>query len=487
MPISLERLEKNRVALQVELAADQVDDALDKAYHRVVRKINIPGFRKGRAPRPILEARMGKEALYEDALDILVSKAYPEAVKETGIEPIGKPEFDVVQMEQGKPLIFKVEVEVLPEVKLGNYKEIEAEMPEVEVGADEVESHLQLLQQRHARLVDAGGEPANDGDIVVFDFEALVDGKPEPRLTGKERSLEVGTHKFIPGFDAHLIGVTAGQELEFAMQLPSVFQIDELAGKEAQFRVKTTGVKHKELSPIDDEFARDVSECATLEELKVQVKNKLEEVGNFNAKRIFNERVVQRAVEQAEVELPAILVEEQLQEEYNEFARNLSAQKLDVNTYLRLVKKEPDALKADLQAHAGEVVKSRLVLGAIAKAEGIQITPEELAQEISDTAAQYGMDDAKLRKTLEEKGQLGVFEQGLLLERARQYLSDNAKPVPPHERVPASAGAVASAGAAESQAACEPGGSPEGETIPGAEKPVPLPEEPGTEAAELQS
>ncbi|MGD0153933.1 MAG: trigger factor [Thermacetogeniaceae bacterium] len=431
MQASLERLESNQIALQVEVPVEQVDEALGKAYYRVVKRINIPGFRKGRVPRSILEARMGKEVLYEDALDILVLQAYQDAVKEHDIEPISKPEMDVIQMEQGKPLIFKVKVEVLPEVKLGEYKGIEAEMPEVKVGDDEVEAHLQMLQQRHARLIDAGEEPASDGDIAVVDYEAAIDGKPEPRLAGKERSIEIGTHKFIPGFDAHLLDAKAGQELEFTLQLPSMFQVSELAEKEAQFKVKVTGVKHKELSLIDDEFARDISDCTTLDEFKVQIKNKLDEVGNYNAKRIFAERVVNQVVAQAEVEPPASLVEEQLQQEYGEFARNLSSQKLDLDTYLHLVKKEPEALKADLEARAREVVKGRLVFSAIAKAEGLKIAPEELEQEVSDTAAQYGMESAKLRKTLEDKGQLGAFEKGLLLDKVQKFLSDNAKAVPP--------------------------------------------------------
>jgi trigger factor len=431
MQASLERLENNQVALQVEVAADQVDEALDKAYYQVVKRVNIPGFRKGRVPRPILEARMGKEVLYEDALDILLSHAYQDAVKEHAIEPIGKPETDVVQFEKGKPLIFKVKVEVLPEVKLGDYKGIEAEMPEVKVGDDEVETHLNMLQQRHARLIDAGEEPADDGDVTVIDYEATVDGKPEPRLAGGERSVEVGAHKFIPGFDARLLGAKAGQELEFTLQLPSVFQITGLEGKEAQFKVRVAGVKHKELSAIDDEFARDVSDCATLDEFKVQIKKNLEEVGLYNAKRIFTERVVNKVVAQAEVEPPESLVKEQLNEEYDEFARTLAGQKMDMNTYLRLVKKEPEALKQDLQNKAREIVKGRLVFSAIAKAEEMRVAPEELDQEISDLAAQYGTDKAKLRKSLEEKGQLGAFEQSLLLDKVQKFLSDSAKPVPP--------------------------------------------------------
>jgi trigger factor len=431
MQASLERLENNQIALQVEVAADQVDEALSKAYYQVVKRINIPGFRKGRVPRPILEARMGKEVLYEDALDMLLTQAYQDALKEHGIEPIGKPETDVVQFEKGKPLIFKVKVEVTPDVKLGDYKGIEAEMPEVKVGDDEVESHLNMLQQRHARLIDAGEEPADDGHIVVIDYEATVDDKPEPRLTGKERSVEVGAHKFIPGFDAQLLGAKAGQELEFTLQLPSVFQVSELEGKEAKFKVLVTGVKHKELSAIDDEFARDVSDCTTLDEFKVQIKKNLEEVGLYNARRIFTERVVNKVVDLAEVEPPESMVEEQLNDEYTEFARTLSSQKIDMNTYLRLVKKEPEALKLDLQNKARTIVKGRLVFSAIAKAEEMQVTPEELDQEIADLAAQYGTDDAKLRKSLADKGQLKAFEQSLLLDKVQKFLSDSAKPVQP--------------------------------------------------------
>ena len=433
MQASLERLENNQVALQVEVAAEQVDEALGKAYYQVVKRVNIPGFRKGHVPRPILEARLGKEALYEDALDILLPQAYQDAVKEHAIEPIGKPETDVVQFEKGKPLIFKIKVEVLPEVKLGDYKGIEAEMPEVKVGDDEVENHLNMLQHRHARLIDAGDEPADDGNIVVIDYEATVGGKPEPRLSGKERSIEVGAHKFIPGFDARLLGAKAGQELEFTLQLPSTFQIAELEGKEAQFKVQVTGVKHKELSVVDDEFAKDVSDCTTLDEFKAQIRKNLEEVGIYNAKRIFTERVVTKVVEMAEVEPPESLVKEQLNEEYNEFARTLSSQKMDMNTYLHLVKKEPEALKQDLQNKAREIVKGRLVFSAIAKAEEMQVAPEELDQEIEDLAAQYGTENAKLRKALEDKGQMGSLEKSLLLDKVQKFLSDNAKPIPPAE------------------------------------------------------
>lgn len=461
MQVSLERLENNQVALQVEVAADRVDEALDKSYHRVVRSINIPGFRKGRVPRPILEARMGKEVLYDDALEILLPQAYQDAAREQGIEPIGQPEIDVVQFERGKPLIFKAKVEVLPEVRLGDYKGTEAEMPEVKVGDDEVEVHLTMLQQRHARLIDVGDEPADDGHVVVVDYEAEVDDKPEPRLSGKERAIEVGAHKFIPGFEAHLLGVRTGQELEFNLDLPSVFNIPELEGKEARFKVRVAGVKRKELSSIDDEFARDISDCATLEEFKVQIKKSMEEVGHYNARRIFSERVVNKVVAQAEVEPPASLVEEQLQEEYGQFARNLASQRLDMNTYLNLVKKDPESLKEELQNRSREIVKGRLVFKAIARAEGIQVTLEEREKELKDTAAQYGMDDARLRKMLEEKDQFSAFEQGLLMDKVQKFLSDNAVAVPPKPEEPGDEGETPQAETAGAVEAGEPASQPE--------------------------
>jgi trigger factor len=374
---------------------------------------------------------MGKEVLYEEALDILLPQAYGDAAKEHAVEPIGKPDMDVVQFEKGKPLIFKVTVEVMPDVKLGEYRGVEAEMPEVNVGDDEVEAQLTMLQQRHARLVDAGDDPAGDGDIAVVDYEGTVDGKPEPSLSGKERSLEIGAHKLIPGFDAHLLGAKAGQELEFTLQVPAVFPVTELEEKEANFKMQVKGVKHKELSAIDDEFARDVSDCSTLDELKLQIKNNMEEVGQHNARRIFTEMVIKKVVAQTDVEPPASLVGEQMNVEYNEFVRTLATQNLDMDTYLHLVKREPEDLNQDIQNRARDVVKGRLVFDAIAKAEGMQVTPEELDEEIRDAAARYGTEDTKLRKVLDDTGQMRAFEHGLLLEKVHKFLADNAKPVLP--------------------------------------------------------
>jgi len=426
MRATLESIEKNQAKIHVEVEEEVVAKALDQAYRKVVKRAVIPGFRKGKTPRPILEARLGKEVLYEEALEILLSDAYKKAIEETAIEPINQPEIDVVQLEEGKPFVFEAKVEVLPEVKLGEYKGVSAVIPEVKVDDEEVDAHLKLLQQRHAKLVDAGDKEVNDGDIAVVDLEIKVDGKVEERLSGSERYIEVGTARFIPGLDAHLLGMKVNEEKTFTMNLPSVFQYKDLEGKEAEFKVKVVAVKKKELPELDDEFAKDVSEHATLEELKEDLRKKIEETGHINAKRIFKERVINKVVEQAEVEIPETLLKRQLEEETNRFVQRLAMQRLTLDDYLKMANKDTDALRQDLEARAQLAVKTRLVLNAIAKAEGIKVTDEELNQEIEDLAAQYNLEAEKIRADLEARGQLSVLEEDLLLEKVQDFLADNA-------------------------------------------------------------
>ena len=426
MRATLESIEKNQAKIHVEVEEEVVAKALDQAYRKVVKRAVIPGFRKGKTPRPILEARLGKEVLYEEALEILLSDAYKKAIEETAIEPINQPEIDVVQLEEGKPFIFEAKVEVLPEVKLGEYKGVSAVIPEVKVDDEEVDAHLKLLQQRHAKLVDASDKEVNDGDIAVVDLEIKVDGKVEERLSGSERYVEVGTARFIPGLDAHLLGMKVNEEKTFTMDLPSVFQYKDIEGKEAEFKVKVVAVKKKELPELDDEFAKDVSEHATLEELKEDLRKKIEETGHINAKRIFKERVVTKVVDQAEVEIPETLLKQQLEVETNRFVQRLAMQRLTLDDYLKMANKDSDGLRQDLEARAQLAVKTRLVLDAIAKAEGIKVTTEELNQEIEDLAAQYDLEAEKVRADLEARGQLSALEEELLLEKVQDFLADNA-------------------------------------------------------------
>ena len=309
---------------------------------------------------------------------------------------------------------------------MGEYKGVSAVIPEVKVDDEEVDAHLKLLQQRHAKIVDAGDKEVNDGDIAVVDLEVTVDGNVEERLSGSERYVEVGTARFIPGLDAHLLGMNVNEEKTFTMNLPSVFQYKDLEGKEAEFKVKVTAVKKKELPELDDEFAKDISEHATLEDFKEDLRKRIEETGHINAKRIFKERVVTKVVEQAEVEIPETLLKQQLEEETNRFVQRLAMQRLTLDDYLKMANKDSDGLRQDLEARAQVAIKTRLVLNAIAKAEEIKVTAEELDQEIDDLAAQYNLETEKLRADLEARGQLGVLEEELLFEKVQDFLADNA-------------------------------------------------------------
>lgn len=426
MRATLESIEKNQASIHVEVEEEKVAEALDKAYRKVVKRVVIPGFRKGRTPRPILEARLGKEVLYEEALEILLAEAYEEAVKETEIEPISRPEIDIVQMEEGKPFIFDAKVEVLPEIKLGEYKGVTAILPEVKVGDDEVEAQLKLLQQRHARLVDAGDKEVDDGDIAVIELETRIDGDIEPRLTMPDQLVEVGAAKFIPGIDAHLLGMKPGEEKNFTMNLPSIFHYEDLEGKEAEFKVKVIAIKKKEYPELDDEFAKEVGDYSTLEELKESLRQKIEETGHINARRIFKERVIAKVVDGVEVDIPEVLLNQQLEQETNRFVQRLAMQKVTLDDYLKMSNKDADGLRQDLEEKARLAIKTRLVLNAVAKAEGIKVTPEELDKEIDDLSAQYNVEADKIRADLEASNQLSYLEESLLFDKVQDFLADNA-------------------------------------------------------------
>lgn len=426
MRATLESIEKNQVSIHVEVEEEKVNGALNQAYRKVVKRVIIPGFRKGKAPRPILEAHLGKEVLYEDAMEILLAEAYEEAVQKTAIEPINKPEIDVVQLEEGKPFIFNAKVEVLPEVDLGEYKSISAVIPEVKIGDDEVEAQLRLVQQRYARLVDAGDKQVDDGDVAVIALETRVDGDIEPRLSQPDQIVEVGAAKFIPGLEAHLLGMKPAEEKNITMSLPSVFHYEDLEGKEAEFKVKVIAVKEKEYPELDDEFAKEVGECETLEELKESMRHNLEEIGQINARRIFKERVVAKVVDGVEVEIPETLLSQQLEVETNRFVQRMAMRRITVDDYLKMSNKDTDGLRLELEERARVEIKKRLVLNAVAKAEGIKVTPEELAEEIDLLAAQYNVDVDKIRADLEAKNQLSFLEEQLLYEKVQDFLAENA-------------------------------------------------------------
>jgi trigger factor len=393
-----EKVENNQGVLTVEVDAAQVDAALDQAFKKVVQKVNVPGFRKGKIPRKIFEARFGVESLYQDALDILLPKAYGQAVRETGIEPVDRPEVDVEQMEKGKNLIFKATVTVKPEVKLGDYKNLTIESKEFPVTDEEVNAELKRMQERHAELVVVEEGKAQEGDIVQIDFEGFQDGVPFEGGKAENYSLELGSGTFVTGFEEQVAGMEIGEEKEITITFPVEYHSPSLAGKEAVFKVKLNGIKRKNLPALDDEFAKDVSEFDTLDELKADTRKKLEEKAARDKETYVREQLLLKASEQAEIDIPGVMIEQELDQMVNEFAQRLRYQGMDIELYYQFSGMDESQLREQLRPDATTRVRSALTLEAIAKAENVQVTEEDITEELGKLASVYGRPADELRK-----------------------------------------------------------------------------------------
>ncbi|HBT46583.1 MAG TPA: trigger factor [Peptococcaceae bacterium] len=426
MKATVEKLEKNRVILEVEVEAPRLEQALDKAYKKLVRQVNIPGFRRGKAPRFILERYMGKEPLYSEAMDIVIPAAYREAVEETKIEPIGHPEVEIVQAEEGQPLIFKATVEVKPEVRLGEYKGIPVERPGVKVTDEDVEAYLKGLQERFAQLKDVEEGSLQEGDTAIIDFQGQVEGRDYPGLKGESYPLEIGSGTFLPGFEAQLVGVKVDEEREVKVTFPADYYREELAGKEAVFTVKVRGIKRKQLAPLDDEFAKDVSEWETLDELKEDIRQRLTEQRKQRAEAEVRRQVVERAVENAEVELPAVLVERRIAHLVNDMAWRLHGQGLSLEQLMERSGKTWEQLKEDMRPQAEKEVKTDLVLEAIAKAEGIEATQEDVEREIQKMAQLLQQPAEKVRERMEKN--LDGLRYDIIINKTIDFLVSNSIP-----------------------------------------------------------
>lgn len=426
MEVKVEKLEKNRVSLEVELGADQVDKALDQAYRRVVKKVNIPGFRKGRVPRKILEMRLGKGVLYEEAVEILLPEAYAKAVEEASLEPIDQPQIEDIQIEEGSPFRFSATVEVKPEVKLGQYKGLPVERKKAEVSEEEVDNFLENLRERTAtwRVVEEG--EAEDGDLVIIDFTGYVDGEPLQGGKGENHSLVLGSGSFIPGFEEQLVGAKSGEERKIQVTFPEDYHNQELAGVEAEFNVQVKEIKRKELAALDDEFAKDVSEFATLEELKEDIRKKLLEAAENKVESEFREELVKTAAANAEVEIPEVMVKRRVENMINDLEHRLQQQGLSLDVYLNIIDKTLENLREEFEEAARESVKIDLVLEAIAKAEGIETKEEEIEAELDTMVAGFAEEEDKLRELkerLRESGHVDLIADNLIRRKTIDLLA----------------------------------------------------------------
>ncbi|WP_199618426.1 trigger factor [Paenibacillus alkalitolerans] len=429
MKASWEKIEKNVGVLTIEVESDQVNEAINKAFKKVANRINVPGFRKGKVPRQIFEAKFGVESLYQDAIDIILPEAYTFALQETGIEPIDRPEVDIEQFGKNQSMKLKAKVQVKPEVELGEYKGLEVEHKEVSVTAEEIDEELKRLQTRHAELVPIEEGAAANGDIVSIDFEGFVDGEPFEGGKAEKYSLELGSNSFIPGFEDSVIGMSVGEEKDIEVTFPESYQAENLAGKPAVFKVKVNEIKRKNLPELDDEFAKDVSEFDTLEEFKSDIEQRIAKRKERENRIHIEQTVIDKAAANAKVEVPSVMVENQLNEMVQEFESRLRSQGMNLEMYFQFSGQDENALKEQMQPDAEKRVLHALVLESIAKAEGLEATDEELEKELQEMSETYRRPVDELRRILESNGRLDDIRNELSTKKAVDFLVEHSKSV----------------------------------------------------------
>jgi trigger factor len=426
MNVKLERKENNIVELEIEVDAEVFEEGLKKSFQKNVKKFNIPGFRKGKAPRNIVERYYGAEVLYEDALNEVFPKAYEEAVKETDIFPVDRPELDIKQIGKGENLIFTASVTVKPEVELGEYKGIEIEKIKVNVSDEDVDKEIQKVAEKNARMVTVEDRGIQEGDIAEIDFEGFIDGEPFEGGKGTDFPLEIGSGKFIKGFEEQLIGGKPGDDIEVKVTFPEDYNAKELAGKDAIFKVIVNDVKLKEMPVIDDEFAKDVSEFDTLDEYKEDLRKKLTESGEHRAKHELENKLIEKIVDNATVEIPKVMVDKQLDANVRDFDMNLRYQGYSLEQYLQMAQMDIDTFKEQGREMAEKDVKIQLVLEKISKTEDIQVSDEEFKEELKKLSEKYQKDEEEFMKLLRDDD-IEYIKSTIITRKTIDFLVENAK------------------------------------------------------------
>ncbi|MFD1772549.1 trigger factor [Paenibacillus rhizophilus] len=429
MKATWEKIEKNLGVLEVEVDAERVAQALDKAFNKVVKKANVPGFRKGKVPRPIFESRFGVESLYQDAIDILLPEAYGEAVEQADIFPVDRPEVDIEQFGKGQSFKFKAKVTVKPEVTLGQYKGIEVPVQKAEVTDEELNAELTRLQERHAELAVIEDEAAASGDIAVIDFDGYVDGEAFEGGKAERHSLELGSNSFIPGFEDQVIGMATGDLKDVEVTFPENYQAENLAGKPAVFKVKLHEIKRKQLPELDDEFAKDVSEFETLGEYKEDLKKQLESRKAEELKGVKENAVVEKAAANAEVEIPEAMIDSEVQNMVRDFDMRLRQQGMNMDMFLSFSGQTQEDLRAQMTNDAEKRVRNNLVLEVIAKEENIKVSDEEFEEELSKMAETYKRSAEEIRGILTANGSLDSLKDEISLRKTIDFLVENSKEV----------------------------------------------------------
>lgn len=402
MSLQVEKLEKNMAKLTIEVSAEELEKAIQGAYLKQRKHISVPGFRKGKVPRQMIEKMYGVEIFYEDAANALIPEAYAKAYDESELAIVSQPSIDVVQLEKGKPFIFTAEVALKPEVTLGEYKGLKVDKVSTRVTAKEVDAKLEEEQKKNARTITVEDRAVQDGDEIVLDFEGFVNGVAFEGGKGENYPLTIGSGSFIPGFEEQLIGAEAEKEVEVNVTFPEEYHSEDLAGKEATFKCTVHEIKVKELPELDDDFAAEVSEFDTLEEYKADIKAKIKEQKQAEGNRQKEDQAVEKAVANATMEIPEAMIDTQVGQMVQEFAQRLQSQGLSMEQYFQFTGLTADKMNEEMRPQAVKRIETRLVLEAIAKAENIEISEEKLDAELTKMAEMYQMEVDKLKEYMGE-------------------------------------------------------------------------------------
>ena len=426
MSVQVEKLEKNMAKLTVEVSAEDFEKAVNTVYNRNKKSINIPGFRKGKAPRVMIEKMYGVGVFFEDAANLLINTEYPKAAQESELDIVSRPTIDIVQIEKGKSFIFTAEVAVKPEVTLGEYKGVEVEVSAADVTEEEVAAELKKEQEKNSRTIDVDDRAVADGDMVTLDFEGFVDGVAFEGGKGTDYPLTIGSNSFIPGFEEQLVGAVIGEEKEVNVTFPEDYQAEELAGKAAVFKCTIHKIEAKELPALDDDFAKDVSEFDTLDEYKKEIKDNLTKKKEEQAKTEKENAVVDKAVENATMEIPEAMIDTQVENMVDDFARRIQSQGLSMEQYMQFTGATVDSLKEQMKPQAVKRIESRLVLEKVAEAENIQISDEKLDEELAKMAEMYKMELDKFKELVGEY-EKEQMKKDLAVQEAVTLMADSAK------------------------------------------------------------
>lgn len=411
MSFTVEQLEeKNMVKLVITSSDEEFEKGLEQAYNKNKSKINVQGFRKGKAPRKIIEKFYGKEVFFEDAANAIIPEAYAKAAEESGLEIVSQPEIGLVQLEDGKPFIFSATVAVKPEVELGQYKGVEVAKADVEVTEDDINAELDKVREQNSRTVNVEDRPVQDKDMTVIDFEGFIDGQPFQGGKGENYPLTIGSHSFIDTFEEQLIGKNIGEETEVNVTFPEDYHAEELKGKPATFKVTVKEIKEKQYDDLDDDFAQNVSDFDTLAEYKEDLKKTIGERKANEAKNKKEAEAIDKIIENAKMDIPSAMVDTQVRQMAEDFSRRLQQQGLSVEQYFQFTGLTADKLFADMQPEAEKRIKSRLVLEAIVKAENIEVSDEEYESELNKMAESYGMEVDKIKEFMGEYEQKQIRE-----------------------------------------------------------------------------